>query len=122
MKLSSPSSKIPVIDIAPLLNQKGNVQNVAETLRKACVEHGFFYIIGHGIKEELQEELATLSQAFFDQDIETKMQVKMALAGRAWRGYFQVGDELTSGKPDLKEGMYFGQELSANHPLSLIHI
>ena len=40
----------------------------------------------------------------------------MELGGRAWRGYFPVGDELTSGKPDLKEGIYFGSELTADHP------
>ena len=40
----------------------------------------------------------------------------MALGGRAWRGYFRVGDELTSGKPDQKEGLYFGAELPADHP------
>ena len=31
-------------------------------------------------------------------------------AGRR-RGYFPVGGELTSGRPDLKEGVYFGAEL-----------
>jgi isopenicillin N synthase-like dioxygenase len=41
----------------------------------------------------------------------------MALGGRAWRGYFRVGDELTSGKPDQKEGLYFGAELPTDHPL-----
>jgi isopenicillin N synthase-like dioxygenase len=40
----------------------------------------------------------------------------MALGGRAWRGYFRVGDELTSGRPDQKEGLYFGQELPADDP------
>ena len=40
----------------------------------------------------------------------------MELGGPAWRGYFAVGDELTSGKPDQKEGIYFGSELSAGHP------
>jgi isopenicillin N synthase-like dioxygenase len=40
----------------------------------------------------------------------------MALGGRAWRGYFRVGDELTSGKPDQKEGLYFGAELAADDP------
>ena len=40
----------------------------------------------------------------------------MALGGRAWRGYFRVGDELTSGKPDQKEGLYFGAELPADDP------
>ena len=40
----------------------------------------------------------------------------MAAGGRAWRGYFRVGDELTSGKPDQKEGIYFGPELPDDHP------
>jgi len=40
----------------------------------------------------------------------------MALGGRAWRGYFRVGDELTSGQPDQKEGLYFGAELPADDP------
>jgi isopenicillin N synthase-like dioxygenase len=45
------------------------------------------------------------------------MQIEMAHGGKAWRGYFRVGDELTSGQPDQKEGLYFGQELTADHPL-----
>ena len=40
------------------------------------------------------------------------MDIRMALGGKAWRGFFRVGDELTSGKPDLKEGLYFGTELN----------
>jgi isopenicillin N synthase-like dioxygenase len=44
------------------------------------------------------------------------MQIRMALGGRAWRGYFPVGGELTNGKPDLKEGIYFGSELNQTHP------
>src|SRR4029453_3531400 len=45
------------------------------------------------------------------------MRIRMLLGGRAWRGYFAVGDELTSGKPDQKEGLYFGEELPRDHPL-----
>ena len=40
----------------------------------------------------------------------------MARGGRAWRGWFPVGGELTSGRPDRKEGIYFGAELDADHP------
>ena len=40
----------------------------------------------------------------------------MEKGGRAWRGYFQVGEELTSGKVDLKEGLYLGQQLEPSHP------
>ncbi len=44
------------------------------------------------------------------------MQIAMSRGGRAWRGYFPVGRELTSGKPDRKEGLYFGAELPVDHP------
>jgi isopenicillin N synthase-like dioxygenase len=43
------------------------------------------------------------------------MKIKMSLAGRAWRGYFPVGGELTSGYPDMKEGVYFGEEIPSHH-------
>jgi isopenicillin N synthase-like dioxygenase len=61
--------------------------------------------------------LQQLSQQFFAQELAAKMRIRMCLGGRAWRGYFRVGDELTSGKPDQKEGLYFGTELAADHPL-----
>jgi isopenicillin N synthase-like dioxygenase len=44
------------------------------------------------------------------------MKIHMSKGGRAWRGYFPVGEELTSGKIDLKEGIYLGQELDPQHP------
>jgi isopenicillin N synthase-like dioxygenase len=37
----------------------------------------------------------------------------MARGGIAWRGWFPVGGELTSGVPDRKEGIYFGEEETA---------
>jgi isopenicillin N synthase-like dioxygenase len=40
----------------------------------------------------------------------------MPLAGSAWRGWFGVGDELTSGVPDRKEGLYIGEQLPATDP------
>ncbi|MBW4580311.1 MAG: hypothetical protein KME42_12175 [Tildeniella nuda ZEHNDER 1965/U140] len=109
------SSQIPVIDLSALV--AGQATNtVATHIRQACCETGFFYVVGHGIDEALQHRLEQLSRQFFAQDVETKQQIRMALGGRAWRGYFPVGGELTSGQPDLKEGIYFGAELSAAHP------
>ena len=40
----------------------------------------------------------------------------MRHGGRAWRGWFPLRGELTSGVPDQKEGLYFGEELGADDP------
>jgi isopenicillin N synthase-like dioxygenase len=112
-------SSVPVIDVAPLVNRVAERTRVAEQIGTACRECGFFYIIGHGVDESLCRELETLSRRFFDQSEPQKMQVAMSRGGRAWRGYFPVGGELTSGKPDRKEGLYFGSELPQDHPAVL---
>ncbi|WP_199336813.1 isopenicillin N synthase family oxygenase [Oscillatoria sp. FACHB-1407] len=90
---------------------------VAQQIGKACRESGFFYITGHGIDEGLQQQLEQLSRDFFAQAVDSKLAIAMEHGGRAWRGYFPVGGELTSGKPDIKEGIYFGAELDDKHPL-----
>jgi isopenicillin N synthase-like dioxygenase len=92
---------------------------VAAEIGRACRESGFFYIVGHGVDPGLQSRLQDLSREFFALDLDTKLRIRMSLGGRAWRGYFRVGDELTSGKPDQKEGLYFGPELPLDHPLVL---
>ena len=112
-------SHIPIIDVSDLIAGRAAQQLVARRLGEACRESGFFYVVGHGVDPSLRARLVDLSRKFFDQDLETKMQIRMALGGRAWRGYFRVGDELTSGKPDQKEGVYFGVELAENDPLVL---
>ena len=107
----SESLSVPVINVYPLLKKEGNKENVARKLAEACKTYGFFYVVGHGISEDLQERMEDLSAQFFALDHEEKMKIRMELGGRAWRGFFPLGDELTSSKPDMKEGLYFGSEL-----------
>jgi len=104
---------IPVIDFSAFDAEK---ESIARQINKACLEHGFFYIAGHGVPQSLQQELETLSQRFFQLSEEEKIEIAMYKAGSAWRGYFPLNGELTSGKPDLKEGIYFGTELSTDDP------
>jgi isopenicillin N synthase-like dioxygenase len=108
--------RLPVIDIGPLMAGEAERHAVAAQLGQACRDCGFFYVVGHGVSEELAARLEHLSRAFFRQDTAEKMRLRMALGGRAWRGYFPVGGELTSGKPDQKEGLYFGAELPDDDP------
>ena len=110
-------AEVPVVDVESLIAATGDRGVVAEQIGRACRDHGFFYVVNHGVDEGLQRDLETLSRRFFSQDLATKMEISMERGGRAWRGYFPVGGELTSGKPDVKEGIYFGTELPAEHPL-----
>jgi isopenicillin N synthase-like dioxygenase len=109
-------SHIPIIDIGSLVAGTEERHTVAAQIGQACRECGFFYIVGHGVDPKLQERLEQLSRQFFAQDLDTKLEISMERGGKAWRGYFPVGGELTSGKPDLKEGIYLGAELEDDHP------
>jgi isopenicillin N synthase-like dioxygenase len=108
---------IPIINISALVSGADERREIADSVGRACREHGFFYIVGHGVDESLQRRLEEVSRDFFAQATEKKLEISMSRGGRAWRGYFPVGSELTSGKPDLKEGLYFGAELCDDHPL-----
>ena len=43
------------------------------------------------------------------------MKISMKTSKKQWRGYFPLGDELTSGRPDQKEGIYLGEEHGLDH-------
>jgi isopenicillin N synthase-like dioxygenase len=121
MSLSNPSQKartdqVPVIDVSALIRRSGDEGRPADEIGKACRDTGFFYIAGHGVSEELRGRLDRLARRFFALDLGEKMKIRMELGGRAWRGYFPVGGELTSGKPDMKEGLYLGTELGEGDP------
>src|SRR5580704_19199154 len=107
---SSHPAALPVVDVGPLVGAAsgGARAAVAEQIQAACRDRGFFYVTGHGVPAELLDELAGASAEFFALPAADKTEIVMALGGRAWRGYFPVGSELTSGRPDLKEGLYFG--------------
>ena len=112
-----PFGTLPVVDVSPLLPghatgpEATGLTEVARQIEAACREHGFFYVTGHGVAPDLLARLTAACAAFFALPQAAKMEIAMARGGPAWRGYFPVGAELTSGRPDLKEGLYFGAEL-----------
>jgi isopenicillin N synthase-like dioxygenase len=105
------TDSLPIIDIASLRRDSRDSTRIGAALDEACCEFGFFYITGHGIYPALSARMMTLAREFFASPLEQKMAIAMAHGGRAWRGYFPVDGELTSGRPDRKEGIYFGTEL-----------
>jgi isopenicillin N synthase-like dioxygenase len=105
-----------VIDIGPLLDGDKASSEVARQIDSACRKLGFFRITGHRIDPSLFGRMETEAHRFFAQPERVKRQIAMPLAGSAWRGWFPVGGEVTSGVPDRKEGLYVGVEHPPEHP------
>jgi isopenicillin N synthase-like dioxygenase len=113
------SSHPPVIDVGALVDPRSSAEarnTVARQIDAAARAWGFFYVSHHGVDAGLLDEVVRLARAFFAQSEGEKMRIPMAAGGRAWRGYFPAGGELTSGRPDWKEGLYLGSELGPAHP------
>jgi len=133
MAPATSGADVPVIDIGPFVGARaaergeagaappaaGALDAVAAQLARACRNTGFFYVTNHGVPAEVEAAVEAASREFFTLPVEEKMAIEMARGGRAWRGYFPVGGELTSGRPDIKEGLYFGTELPASHPAAV---
>jgi isopenicillin N synthase-like dioxygenase len=107
--------QVPIIDVSPGRRARERTAIAAE-IDLACRDTGFFSVVGHGVSIDLQNRLDALAREFFALPDAEKAAIAMAHGGRAWRGWFPVGGELTSGVPDMKEGLYFGQELAPDDP------
>ena len=85
---------IPTINISKLnlenINSKNNV--IFKQIQEACIEVGFFQIVGHGIEKNLIKKIAKTAHIFFN----SKVNNKYKLAPKKWnksnknvyRGYF----------------------------------
>lgn len=100
-------SGVDVVDL-----RRGD-DDCAAAIDRACRQDGFFVVVGHGVSAALADRLDAAAREFFALPDDEKAAIAMRHGGAAWRGWFPVGGELTSGRPDRKEGIYFGQELPA---------
>lgn len=110
--------EVPIIDIkglrSPVLAER---QAVAKQLGAACRETGFFYAVGHGIKEAEIAETFAASKQFFALDAEEKAKVSFRNLEH-YHGYVELmAEQLDPGAPaDLKESFGIGLELAEGDP------
>jgi len=104
-------AEVPVIDLRD--------GDAPARIDRACRDHGFFSVVGHGIPEDHFDRLLATSRRFFALAEDEKARIAMRHGGRAWRGWFPLAGELTSGVPDRKEGIYFGAEGRPDDPRPL---
>lgn len=111
-------SMLPVIDIGALLGgaDPDAANGVIGQIDAACRTRGFFIVTNHGVPLDLIARLDARAREFFALPQADKEAVAMTRGGRAWRGWFPLDGELTAGRPDHKEGYYFGEERAAGDP------
>ena len=115
---------LPVIDVGVLLrptragatDEREDLAAVAAAIDRACRDTGFFLVTGHGVPAAHQASLDQAARSFFALPETEKATIAMDKGGRAWRGWFPEQGELTAGRPDHKEGLYFGKDLAAADP------
>ena len=76
--LPADGEAIMTIDIGPLrAGQVGAIDDVAEQLRRACTEIGFFFIVDHGMDGGIVARAFDASRRYFALPFEEKMKVRM---------------------------------------------
>lgn len=95
----------------PIISLKESQEVIAQQIGEASRSVGFFYVIDHDVPEEIVDRLVHLSRDFFALPMKMKREIEMSKGGKAWRGYFSNGEEVTSSIPDEKEGIYFGRDI-----------
>ncbi|XP_031567551.1 probable iron/ascorbate oxidoreductase DDB_G0283291 [Actinia tenebrosa] len=100
--------KVPIIDISPLIEgDQIKADSLANEFKSALESFGAFYIKGHGIPVDAMNTVLQQARDFFSLPLEKKNALSFK-DSNAFRGYFHMGAELTAGKPDIKEGFFFG--------------
>ncbi|XP_024026899.1 2-oxoglutarate-Fe(II) type oxidoreductase [Morus notabilis] len=96
--------KLPIIDLS-----SSDTSSTAASIRQACIEHGFFYLVNHGVEDEVLEKVFLESKKLFSLPLEEKMR----LDRKENRGYTplfaEALDPVSAPKGDPKESYYVGR-------------
>ena len=111
--MSNPSSQIPVIDLEPWFDASAARRRVlCRRINRVCHQVGFFYLVNHGIPTAASAAYLDLLRAFFALPIKTRQAIDKHHSPQ-FRGWEQLGSELTNNEIDYREQIDIGVERSA---------
>lgn len=109
----SMSSAIPVIDLQAWFNNDLDAREaLVSRVNRVCHEIGFFYITGHGIPDAISRSYLDMMRAFFALPEELKQNIDKSYSPH-FRGWEQLGSELTNNQVDYREQIDIGVEARA---------
>jgi isopenicillin N synthase-like dioxygenase len=97
---------IPAIDLAE------GPRSVADDVRRACEDVGFLTVTGHGVGEELIEQVAALSRGFFDRPEDEKARYREPANTPGAPVYRPLGAEKLGANADRKASLDWGPSLA----------
>jgi len=100
---------IPVIDLSPRHGSEAERRALAEQVRRACHEVGFFYAEGTGIDGAFMARHEAALRAFFALGEADKARIEK-IHSPHFRGWERVGAELTGGRTDFREQLDLSSE------------
>ncbi|KAM3423615.1 hypothetical protein BST61_g1038 [Cercospora zeina] len=88
----------------PIISLTHPEPNIIEQLRDACTQVGFFYVMDHGVSQEVIDGIFETAERFFDQPLETKSEIHYKLS-KVLHGYQPISEVRTdeSKRADLNE-------------------
>ncbi|MGW4245029.1 isopenicillin N synthase family dioxygenase [Nocardia sp. NPDC004722] len=106
------SDRLPIIDISRFRGTAGERAAFLDELRYAAHEVGFFYVVGHGVPEELTSGIFEVARQFFALPRQQRLEIEN-IHSPQFRGYTSTGHEYTAGAPDRREQIDIGPEREA---------
>ncbi|MFI7588826.1 isopenicillin N synthase family dioxygenase [Spongisporangium articulatum] len=103
---------LPILDLSQLDAGEAAATSFRDALREATHHVGFFYLVGHGIPDDVTVRAFAAAERFFALPLEEKTAVQM-LNSPHFRGYTRTGGEFTQGRVDWREQIDLGPDREA---------
>ena len=109
------ADEIPLIDVSCLSTRdRGAMRTAAAQIGAACERIGFFYIVGHGVRQATVDAVFDQARRFYSQPEAFKRRLLFDANDRGYKG---PGNIVVPGYlPDAKEVLDLGVELPVDHP------
>ena len=101
------TDSLPILDLSRLDQGEEEAAAFRRDLRETTHDVGFFYLVGHGVPQDLLDDVVAVSRRFFELSEEEKLAIENT-ASPQFRGYTRFGAELTNGDVDYREQVDIG--------------
>src|SRR6266699_1904610 len=119
--MSAADETIPILDLGPYLaGEPAAEHRLADELRRACEQIGFYFIVNHGVPQALIDRAFAATARFHAQPLAAKMKLLIDdhMIGYLPLGYstFRSSTINRNTKHDLNEALFIRRERASDDP------